>query len=83
MAWTAAGSNVSPPSSSSFNTRPAISFYNDNNPDWLTPEQLAELTQIALLQVDLEVSWGEPPRDRSERFTTIKAIRANQLENRP
>jgi general secretion pathway protein I len=45
--------------------------------------ELAELTQIALLQVDLEVSWGEPPRDRSERFTTIKAILANQLENRP
>jgi general secretion pathway protein I len=45
--------------------------------------ELAELTQIALLQVDLEVSWGEPPRDRSERFTTIKAVLANQLENRP
>jgi hypothetical protein len=45
--------------------------------------ELAELTQIALLQVDLEVSWGEPPRDRSERFTTIKAVLANQLEDRP
>jgi len=45
--------------------------------------ELAELTQIALLQVDLEVSWGEPPRDRFERFTTIKAVLANRLESRP
>ena len=41
---------------------------------------LAELTQIALLQVDLEVSWGEPPRDRAERFTTLKAVLDNRLE---
>jgi general secretion pathway protein I len=45
--------------------------------------ELAELFKIALLQVDLEVSWGEPPRDRSERFTTIKAILANRLEGSP
>jgi general secretion pathway protein I len=43
--------------------------------------ELAELTQIALLQVDLEVAWGEPPRDRSEHFSTIKAVLANRLEN--
>jgi len=42
--------------------------------------ELAELTQIALLQVDLEVRWGEPPRERAERFTTLKAVLANRLE---
>ena len=43
---------------------------------------LAELTQIALLQVDLEVAWGEPPRERSQRFSTVKAVLANWLESR-
>ena len=42
--------------------------------------ELAELTQIALLQVELYVSWGEPPRDRSRRFSTVKALLAGQLE---
>lgn len=42
--------------------------------------ELAELTQIALLQVDLHVSWGEPPRDRSRRFSTVKALLAGSLE---
>ena len=42
--------------------------------------ELAELTQLALLQVDLYVSWGEPPRDRTQRFSTIKALLAGQLE---
>lgn len=42
--------------------------------------ELAELTQIALLQVDLYVSWGEPPRDRSRRFSTVKALNASYLE---
>ena len=41
--------------------------------------ELAELTQIALLQVDLLVSWGEPPRDRSQRFSTVKALLAGSL----
>ena len=42
--------------------------------------ELAELFGIALLQVELLISWGEPPRDRSERFTTVKAVLANRLE---
>ena len=43
--------------------------------------ELAELTQIALIQVELYVSWGEPPRDRSRRFSTVKARMAGSLEN--
>lgn len=42
--------------------------------------ELAELTGIALLQVDLYVSWGEPPREQIRRFSTVKALQANQLE---
>ena len=45
--------------------------------------ELAELTNIALLQVDLSVSWGEPPRDRTQRFSTIKALLAGRLEATP
>lgn len=41
--------------------------------------ELAELTQILLLKVDLEVSWGEPPRERSERFSTVKALLAGPM----
>ena len=41
---------------------------------------LAELTQVLLLKVDLEVSWGEPPRERSERFSTVKALLAGPME---
>ena len=40
--------------------------------------ELAELTGIQLLQVDLLVSWGEPPREQSSRFTTVKAVLANR-----
>jgi len=43
---------------------------------------LAELAQIVLLRVDLEVSWGEPPRERSQRFSTLKAVLENWLESR-
>jgi general secretion pathway protein I len=35
--------------------------------------ELSELTGIDLMQVDLDVSWGEPPRDQSRRFSTLKA----------
>lgn len=45
--------------------------------------ELAELTQIALLQVDLYVSWGEPPRDQERRFSTIKALLAGRMEDSP
>jgi len=42
--------------------------------------ELAELTGIELLQVDLLVSWGEPPREQSSRFATVKAVLANREE---
>lgn len=35
---------------------------------------IAELTNVELLQVDLSISWGEPPDDRSRRFTTVKSV---------
>ena len=40
--------------------------------------ELAGLTGIQLLQVDLLVSWGDPPRAQSSRFTTVKAVLANR-----
>ena len=40
--------------------------------------ELAELTNIELLEVELEVSWGEPPRDQSSFFRTVKALSANR-----
>lgn len=42
--------------------------------------ELAELTGIVLLQVDLYVSWGEPPRDQSRRFSTVKALMVTHVE---
>jgi len=44
--------------------------------------ELAELTGIELLQVELLVSWGEPPREQSSRFSTVKAILANRDRRR-
>ena len=46
----------------------------------LSPVELAELTGIALLQVDLYVRWGVPPVDQVRRFSTVKAMLANRLE---
>lgn len=40
--------------------------------------ELAELTGIQLLQVELLVSWGEPPREQSSQFSTIKSVMANR-----
>jgi len=40
--------------------------------------ELAQLTGIELLQVDLVVSWGEPPREQDSRFSTVKAVLANR-----
>lgn len=40
--------------------------------------ELAELTNIDLLEVELEVSWGEPPRDQSSYFRTVKALSAGR-----
>jgi general secretion pathway protein I len=43
--------------------------------------ELAALTGIELLQVDLQVSWGEPPRDRTSHFSTVKSVLANRELN--
>ena len=40
--------------------------------------ELAELTQIELLQVDLVISWGKSPREQTRRFSTIRAVLANR-----
>ena len=40
--------------------------------------ELAELTSIQLLQVDLVISWGEPPRDQTRRFSTVRSVLADR-----
>ena len=40
--------------------------------------ELAELTGIELLQVDLVISWGTSPRNQTRRFSTVKAMLANR-----
>lgn len=39
---------------------------------------LGELTGIELLQIDLVISWGEPPRDNSNEFSTVRAMLVNR-----
>ena len=39
---------------------------------------LGELTGIELKQIDLVVSWGEPPRDKSNPFSTVRAMLLNR-----
>ena len=36
--------------------------------------QLAELTGIELVRVDLVISWGESPRERHREFSTVRAM---------
>ena len=40
--------------------------------------ELAELTSIELLQVDLLITWGKPPREQSWRFSTVRSVLANR-----
>jgi len=40
--------------------------------------ELAELTGIELLEVELSISWGSYPRERNNRFSTVKAVLAEQ-----
>lgn len=40
--------------------------------------ELGELTGIELLQIDLVISWGEPPRDKSNSFSTVRAMLVNR-----
>jgi general secretion pathway protein I len=44
--------------------------------------ELAELTGIELIEIDLTVSWGSPPRDQSRTFSTIKAMLADREPRR-
>jgi general secretion pathway protein I len=44
--------------------------------------ELAELTGITLLQVDLAISWGKPPREQTRYFSTIKAV-LSQVGDQP
>ena len=39
---------------------------------------LGELTGIELLQIDLVISWGVPPRDKSNYFSTVRAMLVNR-----
>jgi general secretion pathway protein I len=40
--------------------------------------ELAELTGIELLQIDLQVNWGEPPREQGSDFSTVRAMLLNR-----
>lgn len=42
--------------------------------------ELAELTGITLLEVNLVVSWGQSPREQSRQFSTVKAVLTNQSD---
>jgi general secretion pathway protein I len=36
--------------------------------------QLADLTGIELLRIDLVITWGESPREKYREFTTVRAM---------
>lgn len=40
--------------------------------------ELGEQTGIELLEVEFFIEWGEPPRQRSNRFSTVKAVLADR-----
>jgi len=41
---------------------------------------LAELTGVTLLQVELLLSWGDPPDERKRRFSTVRSVSANRSQ---
>lgn len=41
--------------------------------------QLAELTGIELLEIELVVSWGESTRQKSNTFSTVRAMLSNRV----
>jgi len=60
----------------------SIYSYEDNSENAYSVE-LGELTGIELLQIDLLVTWGEPPREKSNSFSTVRAMLINrQLSSR-
>lgn len=46
--------------------------------DGFNAVELSELTGIELLQIDLQVLWGEPPREQSSEFSTVRAVLADR-----
>jgi hypothetical protein len=52
--------------------------YNPGNVDEHLQE-LADLSGVALYQVDLDISWETGRRPRSSHFSTIRSILANKL----
>jgi len=45
--------------------------------------ELGNSAGIELLEVEFTVSWGSYPNERSNRFSTVKAVLANRLESGP
>jgi len=41
-------------------------------------QEISEQTGIELLEVEFIITWGKYPRERSNRFTTVKAILSDQ-----
>jgi general secretion pathway protein I len=41
--------------------------------------ELAELSATVMFIVDLDVAWGEPPRDRQVRFSTVRGVLESRL----
>ena len=54
-----------------------IYSYQDNSKNASSVE-LGELTGIELLQIDLAVTGGEPPRRNTKSFSTVRAMLANR-----
>ena len=42
--------------------------------------ELADLTNIELLEIELAVNWGFFPRERSDQFTTVRAMLKDRRE---
>jgi general secretion pathway protein I len=40
--------------------------------------ELSDLTRVELLEVECLVSWGQIPRERSTRFSTVRAVLAER-----
>lgn len=55
----------------------SVSSYADSTENQYSVE-LGDLTGIELMQVDLIVSWGDPPREKSSRFSTVRAMLINR-----
>lgn len=54
-----------------------LNLYEDLDEDARTVE-LAELTGIELLQVDLLVTWGKASKEKTMSFSTVRAMLANR-----